>query len=44
MGGGTAPTIDVSLASKGQMMPDKKRMFAVIQPIRESDGVVDEGP
>ena len=31
-GGGIAPTIDSSLASKGQMMPDKGRMFAVVAP------------
>lgn len=30
-GSPVAPTIDVSLASKGQMMPDKRRMFAVQQ-------------
>jgi len=28
-GGQVAPTVDVSLAAKGQMMPDKNRMFAV---------------
>ena len=43
-GGGIAPTIDVSLASKGQMMPDKSRMFAVIQHDGKTDGVVDERP
>lgn len=31
-GSQTVDTIDVSMAVKGQMMPDKRRMFAVITP------------
>jgi DNA (cytosine-5)-methyltransferase 1 len=31
-GGQLSDTIDVSMAVKGQMMPEKRRMFAVIEP------------
>lgn len=31
-GGQLADTLDVSMAVKGQMMPEKRRMFAVIEP------------
>jgi DNA (cytosine-5)-methyltransferase 1 len=43
-GGQIADTVDVSMAVKGQMLPEKRRMFAVIEPYvkssraRSSDG------